>query len=84
MPRITRPSSEDIAERKKASTGITKANIRFYEAQGLIQPGRTDSGYRSYCPEDVEELKRVPMQDILQDSTLMNLPDSTLIPVPHE
>lgn len=32
----------------------------------------------------LEELKRVPMQDILQDSTLMNLPDSTLIPVPHE
>lgn len=46
-------------------TGITKANIRFYEAQGLIQPGRTDSGYRSYCPEDVEELKRVRLLRLL-------------------
>lgn len=46
-------------------TGITKANIRFYEAQGLIQPGRTDSGYRSYSAEDVEELKRVRLLRLL-------------------
>lgn len=46
-------------------TGITKANIRFYEAQGLIQPERTGSGYRSYCPEDVEELKRVRLLRLL-------------------
>lgn len=46
-------------------TGITKANIRFYEAQGLIQPGRTDSGYRSYSAEAVEELKRVRLLRLL-------------------
>ena len=46
-------------------TGITKANIRFYEAQGLIQPERTDSGYRSYSAEDVEELKRVRLLRLL-------------------
>lgn len=46
-------------------TGITKANIRFYEAQELIRPERTDSGYRSYSAEDVEELKRVRLLRLL-------------------
>ena len=46
-------------------TGITKANIRYYESQGLIQPGRSASGYRNYCPEDVEELNRVRLLRLL-------------------
>ena len=46
-------------------TGITKANIRYYESQGLIQPGRSASGYRDYCPEDVEELNRVRLLRLL-------------------
>jgi len=29
-------------------TGITKANIRYYESQGLITPDREPNGYRTY------------------------------------
>lgn len=38
--------------------GISPKTIRWYEAQGLIaEPGRTESGYRSYSAEDIEHLK---------------------------
>lgn len=41
-------------------TGITKQNIRFYEKQGLITPGRNkDNDYREYYTEDVRCLKTV-------------------------
>lgn len=32
----------------------------------------------------LEELKRIPRQDILQDSTAVNVPDSTFLPLPRE
>ena len=35
--------------------GITSKNIRFYEDQGLITPGRDPkNGYREYTLEDAE------------------------------
>ena len=38
--------------------GITRKNIRFYEKEGLLNPGRSlENGYRDYQPEDVETLK---------------------------
>lgn len=38
--------------------GISPKTIRWYEAQGLLaEPGRTESGYRSYSIEDIEHLK---------------------------
>ena len=40
-------------------TGITKANIRFYEAEGLITPDRKENGYRTYDTSHVETLKRI-------------------------
>ena len=39
--------------------GITKANIRFYEKEGLIAPGRTQGGYRDYSDEDILRLKQI-------------------------
>jgi len=40
--------------------GITRKNIRFYEKEGLLQPGRSlENGYRDYQPEDVETLKKI-------------------------
>ena len=40
--------------------GITKKNIRFYEKEGLLNPGRSlENGYRDYLPEDVETLKKI-------------------------
>ena len=52
--------------------GITKKNIRFYEEQGLLSPGRAENGYREYGREDVLRLKQikllrklaVPIEDI--------------------
>lgn len=40
-------------------TGISKANIRFYESEGLITPERRDNGYRSYNDSHVDALKRI-------------------------
>ena len=42
--------------------GITRRNIRFYEKEGLLAPGRDSSnGYRSYTDEDVETLNRIKL-----------------------
>ena len=39
--------------------GITKANIRFYEKEGLLSPGRTEKGYREYSEADIDRLKEI-------------------------
>lgn len=39
--------------------GITKKNIRFYEQEGLLTPGRKENGYRDYSQQDVEKLKKI-------------------------
>ena len=53
--------------------GITKRNIRFYEKEGLLAPGRdAANGYRNYSDADVEALRKikllrkldVPMEEI--------------------
>jgi DNA-binding transcriptional MerR regulator len=42
--------------------GITSKNIRFYEDQGLISPGRDpQNGYREYTLEDAEQLGRIKL-----------------------
>ncbi len=46
----------------EAAVGITKKNIRFYEEEGLITPGREPgNGYRSYSQADVERLQRIKL-----------------------
>ena len=55
----------------EAAVGVTKKNIRFYEEEGLIHPGREPgNGYRSYSAADVERLRRikldVPLAEIRQ------------------
>lgn len=42
-------------------TGITKANIRYYESQGLITPERELNGYRTYTEKNVHELLRIKL-----------------------
>ena len=49
-------------------TGMTRANIRFYEAQGLIAPQRGENGYRNYSPDDVTQLQRVKLLRTLRFS----------------
>ena len=53
--------------------GVTKRNIRFYEKEGLLSPGRNkENGYRDYGEADVTVLRQikllrkldVPLEDI--------------------
>ena len=42
----------------EAQVGVTKKNIRFYEEQGLLKPGRNlQNGYREYGDREVEQLR---------------------------
>lgn len=46
--------------------GITKANIRYYEKEGLISPERNgENNYREYSEKDVEQLERIKVLRIL-------------------
>jgi DNA-binding transcriptional MerR regulator len=38
---------------------ITISKIRFLEAEGLISPDRTESGYRKFAPADIDRLRYV-------------------------
>lgn len=49
----------------EARSGMTRANIRFYEAEGLLQPVRTENGYRDYSEEDLTALKRIRLLRML-------------------
>jgi len=40
-------------------TGLTRANIRFYEAEGLLTPRRKANHFREYSREDLETLQRI-------------------------
>ena len=48
----------NIAEVERR-TGLTRANIRFYEKEGLVAPARSANGYRDYTEADVETLRKV-------------------------
>lgn len=39
--------------------GITKANIRYYEEEGLITPDRSENNYREYTKENIRQLQRI-------------------------
>lgn len=41
--------------------GMPRANIRFYEAEGLLNPSRTGNGYRDYSEEDLAVLKKIKL-----------------------
>ena len=46
--------------------GITKGNIRCYEKQGLLTPGRNnENGYRDYSDADVVWLKKIKLLRML-------------------
>ena len=38
---------------------ITISKIRFLEAEGLVTPERTGSGYRTFSPDDLERLRYI-------------------------
>jgi len=42
-------------------TGLERANIRYYEKEGLLSPNRLSNGYRDYSEDDVETLLRIKL-----------------------
>jgi DNA-binding transcriptional MerR regulator len=46
---------KDVEQR----TGLSRANIRYYEQEGLVHPARRKNGYRDYSPDDLEALLRI-------------------------
>lgn len=43
----------------EAITGLPRANVRFYEAEGLICPERKENGYRVYSEADAALLRKI-------------------------
>jgi DNA-binding transcriptional MerR regulator len=50
---------EMIAQLRAEFPDISVSKIRFLEAEGLIQPARSPSGYRKFGPGDVERLRYI-------------------------
>ena len=47
-------------------TGLRKANIRYYEQEGLLTPARNENNnYREYGEEDVKTLKKIQTLRVL-------------------
>lgn len=40
-------------------TGVHAHQLRYYEAQGLLEPGRRTSGYREYTNDDVVTVTQI-------------------------
>ena len=56
----TKPSSRPVYRigEAAAASGVSSANIRYYEKQALIAPqGRADNSYRLYSEADVHALR---------------------------
>lgn len=48
---------KDIEER----SGLPRANIRYYETEGLLSPTRSPNGYRDYSEDDLATLMKVKL-----------------------
>ena len=42
-------------------SGVPRANIRYYEAEGLLSPRRGKNGYREYSQADLETLEKIKL-----------------------
>ncbi len=52
----------------EARLEMTRANIRYYETEGLIAPARGSNGYRDYSEKDLETLQKIKLLRSLQFS----------------
>ncbi|MGQ7248359.1 MerR family transcriptional regulator [Halomonas sp. V046] len=43
------------------STGVSVRMLRYYEAEGLLKPKRTESGYRDYEPAEIRTVERIKL-----------------------
>ena len=49
----------------EALSGMSRANIRYYETEGFLTPERRENGYRDYSEEDLKTLERVKLLRLL-------------------
>lgn len=42
-------------------SGMQRANIRFYESEGFLNPEREKNGYRNYTEEDLKILQKIKL-----------------------
>jgi len=42
-------------------TGVSERMLRYYEQEGLLQPTRTESGYRDYREAEIQAAGRIRM-----------------------
>ncbi|MFJ6938473.1 MerR family transcriptional regulator [Streptomyces sp. NPDC101132] len=70
---------------------VTISKIRFLEAEGLVEPRRTPSGYRKFSPDDVERLARIlrlqrdhylPLKVIREQLDALDRGEQVRIPAP--
>jgi DNA-binding transcriptional MerR regulator len=54
-----RSIGEVLGELQDDFPDVTISKIRFLEAEGLVEPARTASGYRKFGPADIERLRYV-------------------------
>ena len=45
----------------ESRSGVARANIRYYEAEGLLHPAREKNGYRDYSEADLEILEKIKL-----------------------
>ena len=45
----------------EALSGMSRANIRYYETEGFLSPERRENGYRDYSEADVIWLKKIKL-----------------------
>lgn len=45
----------------ETKTAMSRANIRYYEAEGLITPARQENGYRVYSEADLQTLLKIKL-----------------------
>ena len=66
-------------------SGMTRANIRFYETEGLLRPARNSNGYRNYSEEDLNTLQKIRLLRTLhlslEDIRSVSLGENTLTEV---
>ncbi|MFJ5807554.1 MerR family transcriptional regulator [Streptomyces sp. NPDC093093] len=70
---------------------VTISKIRFLEAEGLVEPRRTPSGYRKFSTDDVDRLSRIlrlqrdhymPLKVIREQLDALDRGDQVRIPSP--
>lgn len=53
------PARDLTVSEAARALGVAESRLRYYERKGLVQPRRTESGYRMYAPADIERLKSI-------------------------